>query len=244
MSENYEIKWKIDAYTAETMPLDRLASYLTELVALLANTKHLHLMRVESGSTIPVLKVDKDRLDAIRKRGEDIKAGIAPRSAMESYKRINNLLKEDNASATLFETDGRKTAEIIMFPGSGEPPALLKGVQQPGKVDGRLQRIGGSKEWVPIQLRTLEGDMITHCYAKRDLAKEIGKYLFEPVRLYGRGTWSLSGEGHWSMDSFYVDTFDPLPQQSLLEVVSALRSVKADWIDDPIGDILREADEQ
>ncbi len=241
MSKHREVKWKINAFSAETMPLDRLTRYLSELAALLGKPQQMHLLRVETGSTVPVLRIDEEFIPEIMQRSEEIRKGVAPLSSMQSYKRINKMLKEDSANASLIEIDGEKNAEIIPFPGISELPPLLKGVQQPGNVDGRLQRIGGAKPLVPIQLRTLDGGTISGCVAKRTLAKEIGKHLFEPIRLHGRGNWSLSAAGHWTMDSFHVDDYELLSDMPLLEVVSTLRSVKADWGDDPIRDILSEA---
>jgi hypothetical protein len=243
MSKHREVKWKIKAYTAETMPLDRLTKYLAELAILLGKPQQMHLLRVESASTVPVLRIDEEILPEIRQRSDDIQRGVAPLSSMQSYKKINSMLKEDAAEASLIEVEGETSAEIIPFPGVSELPPLLKGVQQTGNVDGRLQRIGGAKPLVPIQLRTLDGGTISGCYAKRNLAKEIGKHLFEPVRLYGRGSWSLSAAGHWAMDTFHVDSFDLLSDKPLLDVVSALRSVEANWLDDPIGSILSEVDD-
>lgn len=127
--------------------------------------------------------------------------------------------------------------------GVEEAPPLLTGLKQTGHVDGRLESIGGAKNWVPMRLRTLDGDLITRCYAKRLLAKEIGHHLFEPMRIHGRGTWSLSSEGHWNLDSFHVDTFDILSDKQLADVVSELRAVRGDWIKDPVASILNEASE-
>jgi hypothetical protein len=240
-----EIKWKIDAYTAETMPLDRLLAYVGELAKLLAPAQqHLHLLRVESGSTVPVLRVDPDfPVEEIHIRSRELAHGVAPKPATRSYLAINRMLREDNAKATLYESEGDRQAEIIMFPGAEEAPPLLAGLKQAGNIDGRLERIGGAKEWVPMRLRTLDGDWISRCYAKRSLAKEIGHHLFEPMRLYGRGTWSLSSEGHWNLDSFHVDTFDILSDKPLVDVVRELRAVKADWVENPVASILSEADE-
>ncbi|MBT3071679.1 hypothetical protein KKP04_12480 [Rhodomicrobium sp. Az07] len=243
MNKHSEVRWEIKAYTAETMPLDRLTKYLTELATLLGKPQQMHLLRVESGSTVPVLRIDESGLPDIKRRSDEIRRGVAPIASMQSYRNINRMLKEDKTGASLVEVDGEKSAEIIPFPGISELPPLLKGVQQHGKVDGRLQRIGGAKAMVPIQLRTLDGSTISGCYAKRDLAKEISGHLFEPVRLWGRGSWSLSATGQWAMDSFHVDSFDKMSDESLLDVVAALRKVKADWVDDPIGSILDEGND-
>jgi hypothetical protein len=238
MSTTIEVKWKIDAYSADTMPLDRLADYIKELAVLLGTPKHLHLMRIEDGSTVPVLKVDPEHLPGIRKRCEEIRRGIGSVAVMQSYKKINNFLKEDDASATLFEDDGARTAEIIPFPGKSEPPPALHGIRQYGKLDGKLQRIGGAKEWVPMQLRSLDDSLITGCYAKRSLAKDMGSHLFEPIRLFGRAKWDLSADGHWLLDEFYADSFEVLSEEPLVNVIAALRAVKPDWQPNPIDNIL------
>jgi len=238
MTDATEVKWKIDAYSADTMPLDRLAAYITELAILLGTPEQIHLMRVESGSTVPVLKIDRARLPEIRKRGEEVKRGVGSAAVLKSYRKINSFLKEDNASATLFEEDGARTAEIIPFPGKSEPPLALRGIRQFGKLDGRLQRIGGSKDWVPMQLRSLDDSIVTGCYARRGLAKDMGAHLFEPIRLFGRGKWDLSAGGHWLLDEFYADSFEVLSEEPLTDVIAALRAVKPDWRPNPIENIL------
>ena len=235
-----EIRWKIDAYTAETMPLDRLAEYLKELAALLGEPQHLHLMRVDSSSTVPVLRVDDEAVQHIRQRGDDIRFGRAPSAVMQRYRKINQMLRDDKAGAALYEGD----AEIIPFPGLNEPPPTIGGVRQQGALDGRLQRVGGVQKWVPIQLRTLDDQTITHCYALRSLAKEMGHHLFEPVRLYGRGRWTRTARGEWVLDDFYVDTFEVLSDEPLPSIVAALRSVRAEWSSDPIGNIQSRRDDE
>jgi hypothetical protein len=236
MSESHEIRWEIDAYTAETMPLDRLIDYMGQLPAMLGEPKHLHLLKVESGSTVPVLRVDQDGIERIRQRSGEIRNGTAPNEAMEAYRNVNRMLREDGATASLYEGD----AEIIPFPGQKEPPPLVSGVQQQGSLDGQLIKIGGEKDWVPIQLLTLEEAKITGCYAKKALAKQMGSHLWESVRLYGRGRWTRTVQGQWHLDKFYIDSFETLSEQPLPSVVTELRNIKSDWIENPIADILDE----
>ena len=112
------------------------------------------------------------------------------------------------------------------------------GVQQLGTLDGKIEKVGGAKAWVPVQLRTLDGLRITGCLAKRDVAKQLGNHLFEPVRLYGRGKWTRTHDGRWYMDEFLVDTFKIISGDPLPNVVAMLRTVKADWIANPVADIL------
>ena len=53
-----EYLFKIEAFTPETMPMARLAKYLTELAAILGESKSVHLIRIESGSTALVHKIE------------------------------------------------------------------------------------------------------------------------------------------------------------------------------------------
>lgn len=228
-----EIRWKIDAYTAETMPLDRLADYMKELAALLGEPSKLHLIRVDSSSTVPVLRVDDDAVERLRQRSDDIRTGRATPAVMQHYRKINRMLREDDTGAALYDGE----AQIIPFPGKNEPPPILSGLRQQSALDGILLRIGGAKKQVPIQLRTIEDETISHCYAVRSLAKQMGHHLFEPMRLYGRGRWLRTVGGTWEMEDFYVDSFELLSNDPLPYVVAALRSIRSDWSADPIASI-------
>ena len=233
-SKRHEFRWKIDAYSADTMPLDRLAEYLAELADMLGDAEHLHLLKVETSSTVPVLRVDDEAVERVRQRAIDVQRGIAPVAIMQSYRRINLMLRKDKAKATLFEGN----AEIIPFPGNQEPNDLLNGVMQRGTLDGQLEKIGGANAWVPVKLRSIEGGTVTGCSAKKGLAKELANHLFEPVRLFGRGRWTRTASGQWVLEKFSVETFERLSGDTLGQVVNALRAVKADWRPNPVAEIL------
>ncbi len=231
MVEYREFRWKIEAYSPETMPLDRLLEYLRELSILLGEGANLHLVRVESASTAPVFKVPPDVAPRLQARALAVRTGSAPREARQSYRKINKMLRDDHTKAVLLE----ETVTLIPFPGIDEaPPRQIAGIQQPGSVDGRLVSIGGVRDWVPLQLQTPE-KLLTGVYARRSLAKEISAHLFDPVRLLGQGRWCRTEEGEWNLEHFTVNAFDPLNDQELPSVVAALRSVRVRWPEDPIA---------
>jgi hypothetical protein len=231
MANYREFRWKIGAYTADTMPLDRLLDYLRELMTVLGDPRRFHLVQVETSSTQPVFRVDEDAIPGIEARAIQIRTGTAPSEVRRSYRRINGMLREDKTDAILFEG----TAELIPFPGiKAPPPQQISGIQQPGALDGRLVSIGGIKDFVPLQLDTPEA-ILTHIYAKRSLAKEISPLLFEPIRLLGQGRWTRDEDGDWRMDRFTANGFEPLGPEDLGSVVTSLRAVKTAWPDDPIA---------
>lgn len=242
MSKKLEIRWKIEAYSPDTMPLDRLLQYIHELSSLLSpNQRNLHLLRIEAGSTVPVFVAEAEHLTAIHAHGEEIRKGTAPTSALASYRKINRMLREDSAHARLYEIEEGREAEIIPFPGKQEGPPLIKRLRQQGSVDGRLVRLGGVKNQVPLALRKQDSTMVTGLLANRDLARDLGQHLFEPIRLYGTGFWTLPQDGHWDMESFIADRYELLESKPLSDIVRQLREVEVDWPENPIDEMLNEA---
>jgi hypothetical protein len=216
------------------MPLERLLEYLDHLSKVLGEARSMHLVGVKSSSTVPVFKIDAEAYPRVMDRARAVRSGIAPPDALRSYRNINRMLKADNGKAALFEG----SAEIIPFPGRDEPAGLVSGIHQAGNLTGTLQKIGGVRDWVPIQLRTFEQVTVTGCYAKKLLAKQLGNHLFDPVRLHGRGTWSRTHDGDWELDRFYVDTFDLVRDDPLPEAIAALRAIKVKWQSRPVAKIL------
>ncbi|MBX7147093.1 MAG: hypothetical protein K1X44_07280 [Alphaproteobacteria bacterium] len=232
--EPQEYKFKIDAYTPDTLPMDRLAEYLMELSKLLGENPYVHFMRLEAGSTVIVQKIDSVALPKVRARTEAIKRGDAQISVMQAYKCINDMLKEDNTTGVLLESNN---AEIIRFPGTQEKGQQIMSVRQQGEISGEVIRVGGKKEDVPILL-DIEGKEISGCYAKREIAKVLGKHLFEPVRLFGIGKWNRNSDGEWNLFRFDIDNFEVLENISLSKSVFELRTLRGEWGSNALHELL------
>ena len=237
MESTEEYRFKINAYNPATIPMVRLAEYLLELAKMLGEEQHVHFSHLEEGSTISVQKIDYEAIERIEIRTNSIRIGEAPNEAMEAYKKVNKMLREDNTTAVLLKGT-QTTAEIIQFPGIKALQTKSILIRQMADIEGKVVSIGGMGKRVPVHLE-VEGIKITGCTAARDIAKELSSKLFEPVRLFGEGYWSRSEDGIWALAKFNVDRFEPLNDESLSESILALRNLSGDsWGRDAINNIL------
>lgn len=235
MATGEEFRFKIDAYSPDTMPLERLAEYLADLAVLLGETKSVHLIRLERGSVVPVLKVEREAAPKVRDRVQKVAWGAGPAEALRAFRKINQRLRDDNATGLLQERTG---AEVIRFPGreddTGEGFVALR---QHGTIDGEVIRIGGKAALIPVTLQS-EDQTFSYCFARRPVAKELGHKLFEPVRLFGTGRWTRNRHGVWDLDHFVIDRFEVLSDEPLSSVLTELRAIPGgDWGDGALAEL-------
>ena len=212
----------------------RLADYLSELADMLGETPRVHFMRMESGSSVMVHKIENEAVPKVMARAEAIKRDKGTVTEMRAYNRINRMLVEDNGTGVLM---GVRKHEIIRFPGKEDQAFKFSSVEQQGEIEGEVIRVGGLKDVVPILLQ-VEGKVLSGCWARRSIAKDLGRNLFEPVRLFGAGRWDRSADGEWSLASFFVDRFEPVQESTLSQAVIALRGLQGEWGKDSIKEIL------
>jgi hypothetical protein len=233
MQKYKEYKFKIEAYTPDTLPMARCASYLAELATILGETASVHFVRVASGCAQLVHRVDLEAEPKVKEHARAVANGTGTDNQMRAYRRVNRMLLEDNGTGSLVQ--GK--AKILQFPGKKEEFLNFSSVQQQGEIDGEVIRVGGSKDIVPILLE-VEGREISGCHAKRNIAKDLAKNLFEPVRLFGEGKWDRNVDGEWKLIEFTVDRFDVLEESALSKTVIALRGLKGDWGKDSFCELL------
>lgn len=66
-------------------------------------------------------------------------------------------------------------------------------VKKHGSVQGRLYRVGGKDDIVPVSLEGASGETLL-CEASIDITRELSSLLFKQVRVSGYGTWERSPE--------------------------------------------------
>ena len=215
---------KIDAYSPETIPMSRLADYMTDLAMLLGEKASVHFVRLDPGSTALVHRVDQEAVPKVNERLLLVRAGNGPSEARRAFAEIDRRMATDNASGVLTDEGG---AEILPFLGINrfvEPE--FGPFNEPGTIDGIVIRVGGQRQKVPIHLQTTTG-FESHCEATREIAKELGKCLFGPeIRCVGVGRWFRDGTGLWEMRNFTISQFSILNDRPLPEIVSDLQEVQ------------------
>ncbi|MGJ5093873.1 hypothetical protein ACQR18_17515 [Bradyrhizobium oligotrophicum] len=232
-------RFKIDAFSIDSIPMARLAEYMGQLAKLLGETDRVHFSHLEPGSAVLVSTIEEPAVRKVEERVVAVARGDAPKDIMSVFQRIDSMLAKDNAVGVLSAHEG---AEVIPFPGRTRPKPVRYGpFWERGSLDGVLIRIGGKDDTIPAMLQ--DGDATYNCNTTRELAKRLAPHLFgSPVRVHGNGKWVREEDGVWSLEDFNVEDFEELDDSPLLTVVERLRAVEGStWGDNPdaLSDILR-----
>jgi hypothetical protein len=232
----------IDAYSPDTIPMAKLAAYMADFAALLGKDNAVHFDGLAPGSTKIKARIEFEDVPKVTNRLDDIRRGNPPKDAVKFFTDIDNRLANDNAiGRILIEDDnGTVTAELLTFPGRDRPKAQSYGpFTQEGSLDGLLISIGGKDE--SISLRLQNGETIySKCETTRSIARELGRHLFEPVRIFGSGRWMRETDSTWTLIGFRVTRFDTLGTANLRDLTTALRAVKGShWkeMTDPLAEL-------
>jgi hypothetical protein len=240
-----ELVFKIQAYTPETMPMERLAQYLLDLAIILGERQSVHFSRVEGGSTAPVVHVDWEALPKVMDRANAVKNNEGPEEAKKAKAALERRLADDNASGAELQR-ASTGARVLYFRGRDErlTEPEYGPFNQPGQLTGTVIVIGGKND--PVSVHLQDGERIYFCHAKRDVARQLARHMFgAPVRVRGVGRWFRNRDGTWEMRGFRIADFVELDPASLREVLNGMRAIKAGWRDipDPIG-FLRSANDE
>jgi hypothetical protein len=232
-------RWlKIDVFTPETLPMERLAEYMLEFAKLLGEPERVHFIDVKSGSAVLRARVEDVALPRVERRLAEAARGQGDVVALKALRSLDDMLAADNAIGQLLDEAG---AEIIAFPGRNRPKPMEYGpFREDGVLEGVIIKIGGKGASVPIWLQD-GGTVYKNCSARRPLARRLAKhYDAGLLRVSGSGSWIRLATGEWLMRSFEIKDFELLDDAPLAEVIRRLHGVEgADWGDDPLTDLAR-----
>ncbi|MDR0564233.1 MAG: hypothetical protein LBG78_04775 [Azoarcus sp.] len=205
--------FRIIGKTPDTLPVKRLAEYLSALSALFGDGVPIYFDRVTKGSAKLKFRVEAGVIENSLKSTPDV------------VDKINNMLYEDNSKA-VFRQEKKGAKPLLSFIGNAANHEFVFTVREAGEFTGRIVRIGGLDETIPVSLVTPEGETI-HCTAKHDMAKRLKEYLLEPldVTLFGQGKWERIG-GKWKVREFRIDSAELFNPKSCEEFDEGLRRIR------------------
>lgn len=229
MEDFEEFTFEIPAYTPETMPFDRLLEYLQQIAIIIGDPANVHLVDVKKGSTAPAFLVHKQAAPAIRTSVAEVGYGRGTKEQARAYNRVRRMLRRDSRDAGRPALLRSPQAVILEIPVAPEETGVLSGVRQATSVEGALIRIGGAGDYATMQMQDLQGNLLTGLTASRNLAKDMAKLIYEPIRVSGIGLWNRTYDGEWQLDRMQVQSYEPLEDELLTDVIERLRSLNVAW---------------
>lgn len=233
MSDAKHYTFRIQKFTPETMPFGRLVEYYAEIKRMLGVADNLHLTDVFQSSHGSKFRVDFNHETALQKRIAELNAGTAPKPASRAQDTLNAMLKADSTSADFIDNMGQN---VIVFPGKGVDSQASIRMRDSATFVGELYHIAGTKDDAKIRIST-EAYGVVFCTTTRDIAKALRDFLFEDIKVSGRGTWTRDELGKWDIDDFAITDFAPVKRESLRESIDRIRAVGIEWPEDVLADL-------
>lgn len=214
----------IDGFTPDTLPMARLAEYLTDLANLLGEKNAVHFDRVGEGSASLLHRVDEPAEEKVRHRIAGARIVGSDSEERRAYESLDRRLREDKALAELrVPTDTAN--KLLYFPGRMRAVESTYGpFNQEGELYGTIIQVGGRQKLANVNIE--DGDRTYFCEASRDLALQMAPLMYNHVvRVTGVGRYLRNSDSEWEMKSFRIHEFDKLDRRPLAETVERLRGI-------------------
>jgi hypothetical protein len=131
-----EHRFRIDVFTPETLPMERLAEYMARFAKLLGEEERVHFVSLEPGSAVLVARAEAQAAPKVEHRLIELSRGRGDPDTQKAFQELDDMLLADNAVGQLLDSSG---AEIIAFPGRTRPKPLEFG---PFREDAVLEGVG------------------------------------------------------------------------------------------------------
>jgi len=223
-------KFIVKDFTPETMPFGRLVEYYAEIAKMVGQAENMHLIDIRESSHASQFRFDRNHESSVTKRLMSLRDGTAPKNAINARDKINQMLTDDATSGEFADPAGKN---VIQFPGNRQKVAALVRMRDAATFTGELYHIAGTQTDVRVRIKTeLYG--VVYCIATKDMAKNLRDFLFEPIKVSGRGLWAKTDEGGWSIDDFTITDFTPVKNEKLKDAVDRIRRLEIDWPENAI----------
>lgn len=227
-SSDEDLCFTIDVFKPETLPMERLAKYLSELAKLLGEPNHVHFTSVDEGSAILRKQVDPVAKAKISKRLSSFRDFAG---ASKAYDKLNDLLKEDGATGNL---EGLQNV-LLKFPGKNlDDETILKLPYEHISLRGELVKIGGTDNTVPVEIRDASsGKVVRGSTVNKEIAKRLAACLFTPIEVSGIGQWHETAKDGWKLMGFKIQDFTKLDALSATALLKELQKLPPERPHDP-----------
>ncbi len=244
MADFEQLSFVIPGYTPETMPLDRLLEYLSEIAVVVGDAENLHLVKMETSSTAPVFHVPTAAAERVKEQARRVGRGEGNQAQSRAYNRLRRFVRRDSRDPERRPAQLRTADRTVLeVPPAPEDTGVLTGIRQSSQVDGKLIRIGGDGDFATIQMTDLDGRTLSGFTVKHHMVKDMARLIYEPIRVNGIGIWARDEDGVWSLTKMEVQSYETISDESLETVIDRLRQLEVVWPDDAAEAMLREREE-
>ncbi|MDP2120124.1 MAG: hypothetical protein Q8K28_09495 [Hoeflea sp.] len=233
MSDAPRYTFRIEDFTPESMPFGRLVEYYSEIKRMLGVAENMHLTNVFESSHGSAFAVDRNYETKLVRRLTEISQGTAPKSAKRAHNSINAMLKEDGTSGRFCDPQGHS---VIIFPGKRIDESNALRVRDAASFVGEIYHIAGTQYDAKVRISTDTYGAV-FCTTTREIAKSLRDFLFEDVKVNGRGVWSRTADGDWDISDFVITDFAPIKRESLRDSVDRIRRLEINWPNDTLAEI-------
>lgn len=224
---------KLNDRTPETLSMKRLGQYITHLSDMLGEVEHVHFDSVSKGSAMLNVDIEDLYYQKVLTHVREVPNGMGTRKQQSAHRSLKQLMDEDGTGgAILNDAD----TQILSFRKQPDDEKSLM-VNKSGSVQGRLYRVGGKDETIPVSLEGANGETL-RCEASIEIAQGLSSLLFKQVRVSGHGTWERLPEGGWRLKKLRIESYQELDTAKMGDVVGRLQAIGGlKWADmeDPHG---------
>jgi hypothetical protein len=224
---------KLNDRTPQTLSMKRLGQYIAHLSDMLGEVEHVHFESVSDGSAMLNVDVEELHYQKVLSHVREVPNGMGAKKQLTAYRNLRKLLDEDGTGGAILNDSDAQILSFRKRP-DDEKPLVVNKV---GSVQGRLYRVGGKDDTIPVSLEGANGETL-RCEASIDIAQALSALLFKQVRVSGHGTWERSSQGTWKLKKLRIESYQELDAAKVGEVLGRLQSIGGlKWadMDDPHG---------
>lgn len=224
---------KLNDRTPDTLSMKRLGQYIAHLSDMLGEVDHVHFDSVTQGSAMLNVDIEDMHYQQVLTHVREVPNGMGAKKQRSAYRSLQQLMDEDGTGGEILNDTDTRILEFRKRPEDERPLEITRA----GSVQGRLYRVGGKDDTIPVSLEGANGETL-RCEASIDIARALSALLFKQVRVSGNGIWERLPAGGWKLKKLRIESYQELDTAKVSDVVGQLQAIGGlKWadMDDPHG---------